>query len=311
MDVLDQLLDDVRGAMPSGQTAVAEILSSALTDHERLGGAIRIRPKPWFFAADETMTVFCTEGRPGNASAPHDHGSWSVLGCFAGSEESWWHETGDAGLLQVGSGVLRAGQAHSLPADAIHAVMNRWTTANGVVHIYAGNFLAAERHIWDPVSHECRPAGLSEPLAPAEGHTSLVSGREAVDDLPLLAGTAFAAIEVDEIDDCAAWIERTMGLTSLTTQDDTCAVGDRFHYLIDPSSLTIIGLHAAPRPLDGPGLAHLALRVPSMAQLERWRDDLSHRGARPSAITQWRFGAFVDVVGPGRLTIRLFVPEVR
>jgi predicted metal-dependent enzyme (double-stranded beta helix superfamily) len=146
------------------------VLRLALSDHERLGAAIRSRPKPWFFIADDVLTLFCTDGRPGNASAPHDHGSWSVLGCFEGSEESWWYETDPvSGIRHVGSGVLRAGDAHCLPADAIHAVMNRWQTPNGVVHIYQGNFLAAERHIWDPVTGERHAADLSEPLAPVAG----------------------------------------------------------------------------------------------------------------------------------------------
>jgi predicted metal-dependent enzyme (double-stranded beta helix superfamily)/catechol 2,3-dioxygenase-like lactoylglutathione lyase family enzyme len=313
MDALDRLLRSARDSMASGQTAVGDILAATLTDPERIGAAIRSRPKPWFFVADEIMTVFCTEGRPGNASAPHDHGTWSVLGCFAGSEESWWHEVdGVTGLRTVGSGVLRAGETHKLPADTIHAVMNRWTAANGIIHIYAGNFLAVDRHIWDPVTHERRPAGLSEPLATADGEASLGDDAHAADnDLPALGGTAFASLNVQDLDASAAWLTETLGLTSLTTHDDTCAIDERFRYLLDPASLTVIGLHATPDIGRGAELAHLALRVPSLAQLERWRDRLAGQGAHPSVITNWSFGTFVDVTGPGNLTIRLFVPAVR
>jgi hypothetical protein len=139
-----------------------------------------------------------------------------VLGCFEGSEESWWHEPDDAtGLKVVGSGVLRAGQAHSLPADAIHAVTDR------------------------------------------------------------------------------------------------CAIDDRFNYLIEPASLTIIGLHATGASSTRAHLEHVALRVASLQHLRQWHDDLSQRGFNPSAITTWSFGTFVDVVGPQQLTVRLFVPAVR
>ena len=203
MDILDRLLTDTRDAMDSGQDAVTRVLDTALIDHERLGAAIRTRPKPWFFAADETLTVFCTEGQPGNASAPHDHGTWSVLGCFDGSEESWWHETDNtnsvSGLRHTGSGVLRAGQAHALPADAIHAVMNRWTTPNGIIHIYQGNFLAADRHIWDPITNERHAAGLSEPLAPAPHPRAAFAAVGETNAKPTLAGTAFAAVTVNNL----------------------------------------------------------------------------------------------------------------
>ncbi len=315
MDIVDQLLKDTRDAMETGQGAVAEVLAAALTDHERLGAAIRIRPKPWFFAADETMTVFCTEGRPGNASAPHDHGTWSVLGCFNGSEESWWHEmdNGTTGLRHVGSGVLRAGQAHSLPADAIHAVMNRWNTPNGVIHIYQGNFLATDRHIWDPISHERHPAGLAEPLAPA-ATSSLTNNRFNGDDgveTPALAGTAFAAVTVQDLASATRWMTDAFGLRNLTTEADSCAIDETFTYLIEPGSLTIVGLHAAKNAQAKAGLEHIALRVPSITQLEQWHQDLHDRGLHPSPITKWNFGTFVDVIGPEQLTVRLFVPAVR
>jgi predicted metal-dependent enzyme (double-stranded beta helix superfamily)/catechol 2,3-dioxygenase-like lactoylglutathione lyase family enzyme len=312
MDILNQLLNDTRQAIDSGQDAVSQVLRSALSDHERLGAAIRTRSKPWFFAADEAITIFCTEGRPGNASSPHDHGSWSVLGCFDGSEESWWHQTDEtSGLRHVGSGVLRAGEAHALPADAIHAVMNRWDTPNGIIHIYQGNFLAAERHIWDPVTHARSPASLSEPLAPSHIPSSGGAITDESSVKPALAGTAFAAIAVNDLAGATDWMASVFGLHVLTTQDDSCAVDEQFSYLIEPSSLTVVGLHRASKPQSSAGLEHIALRVPSVTQLERWHQELTGLGHKPSPITPWNFGTFVEVIGPEGLTVRLFVPTVK
>lgn len=312
MDILDQLLTDTRDAMDTGQDAVQRVLQTALSDHERLGAAIRTRPKPWFFAADETLTVFCTEGRPGNASAPHDHGTWSVLGCFDGSEESWWHETdATAGLLQTGSGVLRAGQAHALPSNAIHAVMNRWNVPNGIIHIYQGNFLATDRHVWDPVTNERHQAGLSEPLAPSLNARPGTIGIEDTGNKLMLAGTAFAAITVNNLAAATQWMTDAFGLRTLTDQADSCAVDQTYSYLIEPASLTVVGLHAAVQTQPTVGLEHLALQVPSTTQLEQWHRDLTDRGMRPSSITAWDFGTFLDIIGPEELTIRLIVPAVR
>ena len=309
MDLLDNLLTDTRDAMADGQAAVAGVLRAALQDHERLGSTIHARPKPWFFAADETMTMFCTEGRPGNASAPHDHGTWSVLGCFEGSEESWWHQADQHGLAHVGSAVLRAGEAHSLPADTIHAVMNRWDAPNGIIHIYQGNFLAADRHIWDPVTGERHPAGLSEPLAPT--HQTRPETVDITDAQPTLAGTAFAAVTVNNVEVTTAWIVDAFGLSPLTTHEDSCTVDQPYSYLIEPSELTVIGLHASPTPQRKAGLEHVALRVPTIAQLHQWHASLADRKFNPTPVTQWSFGTFVDVTGPDSLTIRLFVPAVR
>jgi predicted metal-dependent enzyme (double-stranded beta helix superfamily) len=164
---LDKFIDDCRAAVAVDQPTAHAVVAEALADPERFDAAMRTRAQPWFFAADDTMTLFCTDGRVGSASAPHNHGTWSVLGCFLGAEESWWHrDNPGSGLVTVGSGILRAGDVHSLPPDAIHAVMNRWNVPNGIVHLYAGNFLMMERHIWDPVTLERHVAGLAEPHAP-------------------------------------------------------------------------------------------------------------------------------------------------
>jgi predicted metal-dependent enzyme (double-stranded beta helix superfamily) len=327
MELLENFLSNCREAMAHDQTAVTNVVQEALVDYERFAAALILRPKPWFFAADEVMTVFCTEGGPGSAAAPHDHGTWSTLGCFAGSEESWWHETIDgAGIHQIGNGVLRSGEAHALPANTIHAVMNRWTVPNGIVHVYAGNFLATERSIWDPVTHERSAAGLSEPLAPAD---TPFSSHEVVDstqalsiEKPALAGTAFAALSTPDFAATVAWLVDALGFAPLTTEATSCAIEEQFTYLIEPTSLTIIGIHAAhPNPTQATttavkqtnhvGLDHLALRIPSIAVLEQWRMNLTASGNHPSALTAWNFGTFVEVVGPCELRVRLFVPAIR
>jgi predicted metal-dependent enzyme (double-stranded beta helix superfamily) len=316
MNLLDTFLADCREAIAAGQPAVLDVVKHAISDPERFAAAVRAKPKPWFFAADDDLTVFCTEARPGSASSPHSHGTWSVLGCFDGAEESWWHRpASDSEIAEaldvVGTGVLRAGQAHSLPDDAVHAVMNRWASPNGIVHVYAGNFLAAERHVWDPVTGQRHDAGLSEPFAPlgsSAPHETFSNS-----DRPVLAGTAFAALSVTDINAVTTWLANVFGLQPFVAPADTCAVGEEFAYLIEPSSLTIVGVHktSSPQSRDTPSLDHLALRVPTMTQLEQWHATLDAAGHRPSAITPWKFGTFTQIVGPEGVIIRLFVPAVR
>jgi predicted metal-dependent enzyme (double-stranded beta helix superfamily) len=90
-----------------------------------------------------------------------------VTRAASGAEESWWHEATINALSTNGHRPLRgAGESHALPADAVHSVMNRWDVSNGIIHVYAGNFLALERTIWDPVTSQRTPAGLKEMTAP-------------------------------------------------------------------------------------------------------------------------------------------------
>ncbi len=311
MDLIDELISACRESAPSGQGAVHEVVTSALADHERFEAAIAQRPQPWFFAADDAITVFATAGRPGSASAPHNHGVWSVLGCFAGAEESWWHAVDADRVATVRQSILRAGEVHSLPDSAVHSVMNRWDVPNAIVHVYGGNFLAADRRIWDPVTGEEHMAGLAEPYAPLRSGSPMQAAMSSPAGSSVgLAGTAFAALAVDGVEVVAAWLGITFGLNSFTSNADTCAIDEEFVYLVEPSSLTAIGVHRRSEHSMG-GLDHLALRVSGVDALHRWHRVLTDNGSQPSPITTWKFGTFVEVIGPESVKVRLFVPEMR
>jgi hypothetical protein len=198
-------------------------------------------------------------------------------------------------LETIGAGVLRAGQAHALDADVVHSVMNRWAAPNGVVHVYGGNFLAADRHIWDPVTGERHRAGMSEPLVPVDGATASSSEP----DGPALAGTAFAALAVSDLDGVSSWLSEVLGLRSLTMSDDTCQTQQKFVYLVDAAALTVVGLHQEPHIAGGPSaLDHLALRVSTLQQRYAWHDVLEAGGHGPGPITDWRFGTSFELRGP-------------
>ena len=306
-DFLASFLDDCRQAVREGPTATLEHVQSALNDPDRFHAAIRARAKPWFFVADETLTVFCTEGRPGSASAPHDHGTWSVLGCYAGAEESWWHNNETDPLTTTGHSLLRRGEAHQLPADAIHTVMNRWDTPNAVVHVYAGNFLATDRHVWDPISSRRHPAPLAEPHAPLDGPSNAAPTEPTLGvTRPPIAGMAFAALSATNVEATTRWLTDTLGFVAFVDETQTCAADEQFTYLLEPTSLTAIGVHHG-----HPGLDHIALRIPSIDALEQWHQHLTQQEADPAPITPWNNGTFTEISGPDGLRIRLLVPVIR
>jgi hypothetical protein len=193
-----------------------------------------------------------------------------------------------------------------LPADAVHSVMNRWDVSNGIIHVYAGNFLALERTIWDPISSQRTPAGLKEMTAPL-GIASVVGGGS--EDIGGgLGGTMFAAVATKELDQTVIWLCDTFGFNALTGDTETCSTEESFSYLIEPSSLTIIGVHQSSSAATA-GLDHLAIRVTGIESLAHWHQRLSSAGAQPSPVTAWDFGTFTEVTGPGGLRIRLIAPR--
>lgn len=169
MDPLDDLIIRCQ-TLASGDDPAATIRDAVESaDLAAVGRAVLARPKPWFFHTDDHLTVFATQGQPGTGSAPHDHGLWAVLACLEGSEGSRRYEARSGQLVETGLRRLDPGDVHGLAGEAIHAVFNCWTEPNLVLHLYGGDFLAASKHVWDPISGARSALGLAQPLAPIDG----------------------------------------------------------------------------------------------------------------------------------------------
>lgn len=166
MDALESLINTCREAArgPDASGEVCSIVASS--DLQAVLDTVRSRPEPWFFEAGPDLSVFATAGRPGSGSAPHDHGLWAVVACLVGAEGSRLYEERDGALIETGLALLPAGDVHALPVQAIHAVFNCWDAPNLVLHLYGGDFLAAPKRVWDPITGASSSLGLTEPLAP-------------------------------------------------------------------------------------------------------------------------------------------------
>jgi predicted metal-dependent enzyme (double-stranded beta helix superfamily) len=163
MDALDVLIGRCQDLADRGPGAISDLVAGS--DLTAVLEATRTRPKPWFFTAGPSLTVFATVGAPGTGSAPHDHGLWAVIACLGGREGSRRYQVED-GVRETGISLLRAGEVHSLPAEAIHAVFNCWAEENLVLHLYGGDFITAAKRVWDPVTGTRSALGLVEPLVP-------------------------------------------------------------------------------------------------------------------------------------------------
>ena len=77
-----------------------------------------------------------------------------MIGVYTGCEDNifWRRVPGEAGGLIEAAGAKSLGQrcAEPLGPDIIHSVINPLDRLTGAIHIYGGDFFAAQRSEWDP-----------------------------------------------------------------------------------------------------------------------------------------------------------------
>ena len=83
---------------------------------------------------------------------PHNHQMWGVIGIYSGREDNiFWRRLPDgSGQVEAaGARALSVGDAEPLGHNIIHSVTNPIPRLTGAIHVYGGDFFAAERSEWD------------------------------------------------------------------------------------------------------------------------------------------------------------------
>jgi len=86
---------------------------------------------------------------------PHNHRMWAVIGIYTGREDNiFWRRVPEApGRIEAaGARALCEKDAVPLGSDIIHSVINPVDRLTGAIHIYGGDFFAAERSEWDAMT---------------------------------------------------------------------------------------------------------------------------------------------------------------
>jgi len=82
---------------------------------------------------------------------------WAVIGVYAGREDNvfWRRIPGEPNRIEAaGARGLCARETVPLGVDIIHSVINPVEGLSGAIHIYGGDFFAAERSKWDSLTLE-------------------------------------------------------------------------------------------------------------------------------------------------------------
>jgi predicted metal-dependent enzyme (double-stranded beta helix superfamily) len=157
---LDRFIADCQAAVTTGDghKGVQEVVARAVADPaaalkglgEPTGGGIRK------LHHSSSLTVLNVVWPPKMTIMPHNHQMWAVIGIYTGREDNIFWRRLDAGegrgLEAAGAKALSEKDAAPLGPNIIHSVTNPIPRLSGAIHVYGGDFFAAERSEWDPES---------------------------------------------------------------------------------------------------------------------------------------------------------------
>ena len=103
----------------------------------------------------DVLTILNVVWAPGMMVMPHNHRMWAVIGIYTGREDNvFWRRLKRTPnkIEAAGAKALCEMDAEPLGPDIIHSVINPIDKLTGAIHIYGGDFFAAERSEWDSLT---------------------------------------------------------------------------------------------------------------------------------------------------------------
>jgi predicted metal-dependent enzyme (double-stranded beta helix superfamily) len=153
---LDRFVADCRAAVTTDKShkLVREVVARAVSDPagvlQRIGEPKRAEIQKLHHAPD--LTILNVIWAPGMTVMPHNHQMWAVIGIYTGREDNiFWRRLPDgSGRVEAaGARALGVGDAEPLGHNIIHSVINPIPRLTSAIHVYGGDFFAAERSEWD------------------------------------------------------------------------------------------------------------------------------------------------------------------
>lgn len=118
------------------------------------------------FHVSPALTMLYGRIPPRFRSGIHDHTMWACIAQLVGEEKNVLYARDGAGLRVVDEFTLRPGDIGLLSSDTIHHIENPGTAAASALHLYGGDFGAAQsaRSLWTSVGHQERAFSFPELL---------------------------------------------------------------------------------------------------------------------------------------------------
>jgi predicted metal-dependent enzyme (double-stranded beta helix superfamily) len=154
---LDRFVADCTEAAAAGEPrALREVVARAVADPGALTRALGEPTRAGVGRLHHVpgLTILNLAWGPGMTVMPHNHRMDAVIGLYAGREDNiFWRriETPDGPRIEAaGARSLGARECMPLGRDIIHSVTNPLGKLTGAIHVYLGDFFAAERSEWEP-----------------------------------------------------------------------------------------------------------------------------------------------------------------
>ena len=153
----DRFVEDWVDALDEtdARAAIMEHLTRAVSDH---AAVLKGMGEPAEAGLDvllrsPRLTIFAAKWAPNMTLSPHNHLMWAMIGIYTGREDNmFWRRLPDGSnrIEAAGAKSLGVGDAEPLGRNIIHSVTNPIPRLTGAIHVYGGDFFAAERSEWDP-----------------------------------------------------------------------------------------------------------------------------------------------------------------
>ena len=153
--MLERFIDDCRRAHAADRShkAVREVVARAVSDPaavlKMLGEPKRGEVQKVYHSPE--LTILNVIWAPYMTIYPHNHRMWAVIGIYTGREDNiYWRRLPGGKIEAAGAQALSERDAAPLGPEIIHSVTNPVSRLTGAIHVYGGDFFAAERSEWDP-----------------------------------------------------------------------------------------------------------------------------------------------------------------
>lgn len=165
---LDRFIADLRASLVErSRQATREVVARAVADPASLMQCIGEPTKGGAQVLHQAsdLTVLNVIWVPNQVTLPHDHRMAAVIGMYSGREDNvFWRRVVNPTRFQIeaaGGEALGVGDATILGRDIIHSVINPLGRISAAIHVYDGDFFAAERSMWDPETLSEAPYDLA------------------------------------------------------------------------------------------------------------------------------------------------------
>ncbi len=177
----DQFIADLRSTLGErSRKAMADVVARAVSDPTAITRQLGNPDKPGVQVLHRSpeLTVLTLAWAPKQVTLPHDHRMSAVIGMYSGREDNmFWRRLTDTAKFQIepaGGEALGTGNVAILGRDIVHSVVNPLDKISAAIHVYDGDFFAAQRSMWDAETLVEQPYDVN---AVAKGMAVQGSGR--------------------------------------------------------------------------------------------------------------------------------------